>query len=58
MRLYGDNKATIHIAENNVFYERTKPIEVDSHIVRKKIEANIIVTKHVALGHQLADFSY
>jgi len=24
MRLYGDNKATINIAENAVFHERTK----------------------------------
>ena len=43
MRLYGDNKTTIHIAENVVFYERTKHIEVDCHIVRKKLEKKIIV---------------
>ena len=24
MRLYGDNKTAIHIAENDVFHERTK----------------------------------
>jgi len=55
MRRYGDNKATIHFAENNVFHKRTKQIEVDCHIIRKKLEANIIVVKHVASGHKLAD---
>ena len=37
MTPYG-NKTSIHIAENVVFYERTKHIEVDCHIVRKKLE--------------------
>ena len=48
MRLYGNNKATIHIAENVVFYERIKYIEVDCHIVRKKFEKKIVVAKHVS----------
>ena len=43
MRLYGDNKAAIHIAENYC------------HIVHKKIEEKIIVVKHVSIGHQLTD---
>ena len=47
MRLYGDNKTAIHIAENAIFHERTKHIEVYCHIVRKKLEEKIIVAKYV-----------
>ena len=47
MRLYGDNKATIYITENVVFHKRTKHIEVECHMVRKKLEEKIIMTKHV-----------
>ena len=50
MRLYGDNKAVIHIAENVVFHDRTKYIEVDCHKIHNKLKKKIIVTKHV-LGH-------
>jgi len=35
--MYGDNKATIDITENVVLHKRTKHIEVDRHIVRKKL---------------------
>jgi len=55
MGLYDDNKKAIHIDENVVFHEKTKHIKVNCHIVYKKFEANIIVAKHVASGHQLAN---
>ena len=51
MRLYGDNKASIHITENVVFYDKTKHIEVDCHIIHKKLGANIIVAKYIASRH-------
>jgi len=51
MRVYDNNKATIYIAENAVFHERTKDIEVDCHIVHKKLEKSVIMVKHVSIGH-------
>jgi len=55
MRLYGRQQGNMHIAENVMFHEKTKHIKVDYHIIRKKLEANIILAKYVASGHQLAD---
>ena len=36
--IYSDNKASIQIAANPVYHERTKHIEIDCHFIREKID--------------------
>ena len=55
MKLICDNQASLHIAFNSVFHEKTKHIEVDCCFIREKIVSRCVTTSFVNLNGQLVD---
>lgn len=53
--VYFDNKSAIYLAHNPTFHEFTKRIEIDCHMVREKIQQQILHPLPVPASSQLAD---
>ena len=46
--MHCDNKATQHIAENPVFHERTKHLNINCHYTRDEVLEGFLQTTHVS----------
>ncbi|KAI3659112.1 hypothetical protein MP638_001979 [Amoeboaphelidium occidentale] len=55
VKLFGDNTASIQLAQNPKFHNRTKHFEIDYHWIREQVKLGKIQLVHQKSEHMLAD---
>ena len=53
--MYCDSQSAIHLTKNQMFYERTKHINVRMHFIRDVIAHGAIVVKKIPMMDNLVD---
>ncbi|KAL2893587.1 Retrovirus-related Pol polyprotein from transposon TNT 1-94 [Bienertia sinuspersici] len=55
IRLYGDNKAALYIANDPVMHDRTKHLRLDDFYVREHVDSGFICTEYLRSSSMIAD---